>query len=142
FLQCGAQCAEISRAGGFTQGKGYILIGGEIDLDWFSVLPVGGNLENGRTTQAQMGEQHLLAEVWLTERSADGEGNSSQLSERAAFPGGEQERHETGPRFDDGDSELAGNVVSETGRARFGDGESAGGDDQGWRKVLDGFGSY
>ena len=46
----------------------------------------------------------------------------------------EDERDEAGAGGDDGDGRTAGEVVAEGGRAHLGDGEAAGGDDEGVRQ--------
>jgi hypothetical protein len=52
------------------------------------------------------------------------------------------ERHESGTGCDNVQAELAGEVVAETGGAHFGDGDSAGGDDEGGRAIFGGVSAH
>ena len=102
-------------------------------------LPVGGDLQDGGAAEAAVGDEDLFAEggwggagalgaLAVAMTSAERPVRSHQ---RALFCGVEDERDERGAGGDDVEAELVGDLVAEGGGAHLGDGEAAGGDDDG-----------
>ena len=61
-------------------------------------------------------------------------GEAGEVAPGGGVFGREDEGDEGGAGFDDVEAELAGDVVAEAGGAHLGDGEAAGGDDEGCRR--------
>jgi len=77
-----------------------------------------------------MGEEHFFGEGGVACRGDDLGGDASEVGVALAVGGMEEERDESGTGWDNVQAELAGEVVAEAGGAHFGDGDSAGGDDE------------
>src|ERR1700739_4047641 len=77
-----------------------------------------------------MGEEHFFAEGGVAPGGDDFGGDASEVGVAFAVGGMEDERDECGTSGDDVQTELAGEIVAECGGAHFGDGDSAGGDDE------------
>ncbi len=130
FLQGFADGGKIAVAGRAKTG-GDVALRSEIELDGLALLPVGGDLENGRTAEAAMSEEHFFAEGNFAGRGSDDFGGDAGEFGVAAEVGAiEDERNESGPSGNDVMAELAGEVVPERTGAQFGDGKPAGGDDE------------
>ena len=141
----GQRCAEclsirgvVPAAAGFKQTLQYSLARGlpwsEIDMEGLPRLPIRGRLQDGWTAESAMGDQHLLPEarrgtaaVW---RAGPGENFSGDTAERrpSGFVAAEHQGHERGAGRNNSQAELAGEVVCETGRAKFRYGEATDGD--------------
>jgi hypothetical protein len=115
--------------------------GREVDRDRLVRSPVGRDLENGGAAESAMGDEELLAEGWMSRAARtrdlgrcggddDFGGDAGEVAPAGDVFRGEGEGNERGARLDDGDAELAGEVVAEVGRAHLRDREAAGGDDQ------------
>jgi hypothetical protein len=90
-------------------------------------------LENGGTAKAAMGEEHFFAEPSFADAGDNFGGDSGELGIALMIGSMEDERDERGTRGNNFVAELAGEVVAERGGAHFGDGETAGGDDENGR---------
>ena len=121
---------EVAAGAGFAEGGEEVLVGGPVDFDWLRTVPVGGDLEDGGTAESAMREEQLFSEASLADGRYDFGGDSGQVAERRLLGGAEDKGDEGWAGFADGDVELAGYVVAETGSAHFGDGEASGGYDQ------------
>jgi len=77
-----------------------------------------------------MGEEHFFGEGGVACRGDDFGGDTSEIGVAFAVGGMEDERDEGGTGWNNVQAELTGEVVAETGGAHFGDGDSAGGDDE------------
>ena len=102
----------------------------QVHGDRVARAPVGGNLQDRRTAEAAMGEQQRFVEAYLAEPCGDVERNAGKTFERRQHAGVEGQRHEPGARRNNGETELASNVVTEAGRPHFRDRRPAGGDDE------------
>jgi hypothetical protein len=102
----------------------------EIEANRLAFFPIGGDLENGGTAKAAMGEEHFFAEPSFADAGDDFGGDSGELRIALMIGSIEDERDERGTRGNNFVTELAGEVVAERGGAHFGDGETAGGDDK------------
>lgn len=92
-------------------------------------------MQDGGAAEAAMGEEHLLAKAALACGGGDGRGDAGEIGEVRAIGGGKSEGDERGTAVFDGDTELARDIVAETGCADFGNGEPSGGDDESGRGV-------
>jgi hypothetical protein len=110
--------------------NGVVATGGEIEANRLAFLPIGGDLENGGSTEAAMGEEHFFAEPSFAGAGDDFGGDSGELGIALIIGSMEDERDERGTRGNNFVTELAGEVVAERGGAHFGDGETASGDDK------------
>ena len=130
--------AEVGGAGGRCG------VGGEVERDGFAGAPVGGDLQDGGAAEAAVGDEHLLPKCgtlcglcfglrFRRDRSDDFGGDAGEVAPVGLVLRVEDEGNEAGAGFDDGVTELAGEVVAEGGCAHLGDGEAAGGDDEGVR---------
>ena len=117
------------------EGRGDVESGGEVEFDGLAGLPVGGDLEDGGAAEAAVGDEHFLAEGGAGVAGAGGgddlRGEAGEITPAGAILRGEGERDERGAGGDDAESELFGEGVAEAGGTHPGDGEAAGGDDQG-----------
>ena len=100
-------------------------------LQRFAIFPVGRNLQNGRTAQSAMGEEHFFAEGLMIRRGCHGRGNAREIAIEPVLSFGKHERHEGRPGRYNLESELTGELVAQRSRADFGDGKTACCNDQG-----------
>ena len=109
--------------------------GGEVYLDGLAGLPVGGDLEDGRSAEAAMGDEHFFAEGGFAFAGAGGgdyfSAEAGEVAPAVAIVWVEDEGDECGAGFCDAEAELPGDLVAEVGCAHLGDGEASGGDDYG-----------
>ncbi len=110
-------------------------VGEEVEGDGVAGAPEGGDLKDGRTGEAAVGEEGFFAEGgWAAGGAGSGDdlgGEAGEVAPGDAVGLGEDQGDEGGAGLKDGDVELAGEVVAEAGGAELGDGEAAGGDDEG-----------
>lgn len=78
-----------------------------------------------------MGDEEGFIKRGFSAAGAYGQGDAAQRAEGCFALFVEGEGYEAWAGSDDGEAELAGNVVGQPGGAEFGKGESAGGDDEG-----------
>ena len=82
-----------------------------------------------------MSDEELLAEgaalLACASAGADLGGEAGEIAPALLIGLGEDEGDQGGAAGYDGEAELPGKIVTKAGRAHLGDGESAGGDDEG-----------
>jgi hypothetical protein len=128
----GARGGEVSGLGFADRGSDGA-VGRQIHVERFACFPVRGDLEDGRSAQASVREEHVLAKRLTIDRDKDGGGDASQIAIEVLHFFGEDERDESGACFDNLYAELTRQFVALPGRADFGNGEAACCDDQDWR---------
>src|SRR6266404_4091880 len=74
-----------------------------------------------------MRDQHLLAELMASARCDHFGGDAGQVAIPGSILCAERQRNERGPWIANRQTELARQIVAESGGAHLGDGESAGG---------------
>lgn len=79
--------------------------------------PVSGYLQDGRTAQSSMGDQHFLPEGLMVRGNLDFRGDSGQIAITLAVFCAHHKRDKRGPGFADLHAELAGEVIPQRGRA-------------------------
>ena len=117
------------------------LVRGEVEGEGgVAVGEVRGDLEDGGTAEAAMGEEELVTEGWRRGAGAvwggscggdDFGGDAGDLAPEGEVGWGEGEGDERGAGWDEGDAEVLRDLVADAGGADLGDGEATGGDDEG-----------
>ncbi len=119
---------------------------GEVEGYGLAGTPVGGDLQDSRAAETAMCDENLLAEggrgglaVARGGRGGGGcdgfGGDAGEIAPASVIFGIQGEGSERGTRFDEGEVELASEVVAEGGCAHLRDGEAACGDDEGLTEV-------
>ena len=130
-----------SAGAGFADFLRGFTAGGEIDLQKLAFFPAAGGLQDCGTAEASMGEEHFFAEGGVACRGDDFGGEAGEVAIAFAVGGVEKKRDKSRAGWDDVQTELAGEIVAETGGAHFGDGDSAGSDDESGRAIFGGIGA-
>ncbi len=87
-------------------------------------------MKNGRAAESAMSEEHFFAERLVRGGGDDVGGNAGEFGVAVTVGTLEDEGDEGGTGGDEFVAELAGEIIAEGGGTHFGDGESAGGDDE------------
>src|SRR5690606_25914600 len=104
-------------------------IRGEVDHHRFTVPPVAADLQYRGAGQPPVRKQRSLAKRGLARARLDRGGDTRQSTKERIVPA-EGKRDERGARLDDLQTELACEVVGETGGPHLGDRGAAGRDDE------------
>src|SRR5579884_161417 len=118
-------CGKVTACIGGSQGCEQLRTGGPVDADRFGFFPVGRNLQDRRTAEAAVCEEHLLAEGTLAEGRDDGGRDAGEVGELLVLRSGEGERNQRGAAWFDRDAELPRNVVAESRCAHLGNRQAA-----------------
>ena len=143
-LQLGAHGRDIPDFA-LAQGRGDVTAWSQVHSDRFASVPVRRNLQDRGAAQATVSDKHALGEGMRLEGFfADGYdhlyGNTGEVAVVVAVLWTESERDEGGPWCYDFQTELEGEIVTESGGAHFGDGEATGGYHQNGCAEFAGFG--
>ena len=133
----GAGAGEIATSRGFTERRGEVAAGCEIDEDRVAGSPVGGDLEDGGSAEAAVGDEQFLAEAGGFAGGPGGGddvgGEAGEVTETGGLGGREGEWDEGGAGWNNVEAEAGGDFIAEAGGTHFRDGGAAGGDDEGGR---------
>src|SRR5271166_924347 len=112
---------------------GYFASGREVDQDGLRLFPVRRYLQDGRAAQATVRDQHLFTEVLSHAGGNHFGGNARKITVAGPMLGGQEQRHQAGPRIADGESELPRQIIAEGCRADLWNRKASGGNHQRWR---------
>src|SRR6202041_2399904 len=120
----------------FAQRQEHAAVWREVDVNWLRRIPKRRGLQNRRTAQPTMSEQHAFAKSSSVCRGVHFRGDSREVAVIAAIFGVQQQRHQ--PRFclADLEAKLPGDVVSKRGGTHFRYRKAAGGNHQSRRAKL------
>src|SRR5260370_8120081 len=79
FTEFGSQGSQRSWHLRIVETRSQFVARSDVDLDLPRFLPIRRNLQDRGTTQAAMGDQHLLAELLPVARTADFAGNAPHI---------------------------------------------------------------
>src|SRR5579872_767689 len=119
------------------KNRGDGAIGGEVENDGLRWLPIRRNLQDRRATQTTMGDEHLFAELCAIAGGCDFCRDACKIAVGFAVAIIQLERHEGRSSWLNLYSELASQIVAETGGPGFGDREASGSDHEGRRVELE-----
>ena len=108
-------------------------------MNGLAVFPVRRDLQDGRTTQSAMGNQHFFAEGVMIGLRYDFRRNTRQATIASAIFAGQDKRHKRGPGLHDFQTELPRQFVAQRRCTHLGDRESARGNHQHRRTKFAGF---
>ncbi len=129
LLEDFASGGEIAMRRG-AEGGGGVKLRCKIEMNAAAFFPVGGDLEDRRTTQAAMRDKHFFAKGIVVGGGDDFRRDAGKFGIAARIGPVENKRNKSGPRGDDLVAKLASEFVAEGSGAHFGDRETAGGDNE------------
>ena len=106
------------------------MAGEEVDGDFLAVPPVARDLQDGGAGKTLVGEQCRLTEPRLA-ATGDHLGGDARQGAEQGLVRPESQRYQGGARFHHLQAEAAGDIIGKAAGAQLGDGQAAGGDDQG-----------
>lgn len=110
-------------------------------MDGLALFPAGGDLENGGSAEAEMREEHFLAEEIFSGGGDHFGGDAGEFGVAFLIGTIKNQGNERGTSRNDVVAELSGEIVAERGGTHFRDGESTSGDNEDGSAELCGIGT-
>ena len=112
-----------------------VCLGGQVQMEGLSLVPIAGNLQNSRTRQTPVREKQVFvkphAGFFCASLNADGQGQARQTCIRCPLFVVKGERDQAWPSCDQTQAKLLGDAVAKIGGANFGNGQTASGNHHG-----------